>query len=225
MKIFLQSVKKFRVLWIFAILFVVLSVVANYSRESREDIYYPESLDLVVATVEEEEITLREFALYVAHQEAEVQKQAVVYDPDDTNKYWNVHTDGIYINQAARNEAMSMAIHDRLFYQLAMELDIGLTEEEKRLLENDVEDFWYDLTDDEKEKKLGVTKEDIYLAMERIAYAQKAQYICAGIDGVDYEDYEYNAEVFLDFIGDYEYNVNDKVLNRLDFGDITLEHE
>ena len=46
----------------------------------------------------------------------------------------------------------------------------------------------------------------------------------AGIDGVDYSDYDYHEEVFVDFISDYTYNVNDSVLNRLDFGDITLEH-
>lgn len=225
MNVFLQSIKKFRVLWIFVIIFVVLSFVANYSRLNRADIYYPDSLDLVVATVGEEEITLREFALYVAHQEAEVQKQAEVYDPDDTRKYWNVYTDGGYISQAARNEAMSMAIHDEIFYQLSIELGIELSEEEKEILQNDVDDFWYDLTDDGKEEKLGITKDDIYTGMEKIAYAQKAQLICAGMDGVDYSDYDYNEEVFLDFLSDYEYDVKDTVLNRLDFGDITLEHE
>ena len=224
MKTFLQSVKKFRVLWIFAILFTILSLVANYSRTSREDIVYPDSLDMVLATVEEEEITLREFALYVAHQENEVQQQANVYDPDDTRKYWNVHTDGVYISHAARNEAMSMAIHDELFYQIAMELQLVLTEEEKQILQNDVDDFWYDLTDDGKEEKLGIIKEDIYVAMEKIALAQKAQYICAATDSVKYSDYDYHEEVFLDFLSDYEYNVNDHVLNRLDFGDITLDH-
>lgn len=225
MNTFLQSVKKFRVLWIFVIVIVVVTIIGDQTRRSREDIIYPESLDLVVATVEGEEITLREFALYVAHQEAEVQKQAEVYDPDDTRKYWNVHTDGVYISHAARNEAMSMAIHDEIFYQLGVELNLELSEEEKQILQNDVEDFWYDLTDDGKEEKLGITKEDIYAAMEKIAYAQKAQFICAGIDGVDYSDYDYYEEIFLDFLSDYDYNVNDKVLNRLDFGDITLEHE
>ena len=224
MKAFLQSVKKFRGLWIFVIGFALLSVFADYSRRGKEDIVYPESLELVVATVGEEEITLREFALYVAHQEMEVQKQANVYDPQDTRKYWNVHTDGVYISHAARNEAMSMAIHDEVFYQIAIELQLQLSEDEKKILQNDVDDFWYDLTDDEKEKRLGVTKEDIYRAMEKIAYAQKAQFICAGMEGVSYSDYDYYEEVFLDFLSDYEYKVNDRVLNRLDFGDITLEH-
>lgn len=225
MNTFLQSVKKFRVLWIFVIGFVALTFIANETYLSREYIHYPDSLDLVVATVGEEEITLREFALYVAYQEAEVQKLAEVYDPDDTREYWNVHTDGIFISHAARNEAMSMAIHDELFYQMAIELNVELTEEEKQILQNDVDDFWYDLTDEEKEKKLGITKEDIYTAMEKIAYAQKAQFICAGIDGVEYSDYDYYEEVFLEFLSDYEYKVKDTVLNRIDFGDITLEHE
>ena len=225
MNTFLQSVKKFRVLWIFVIIVVVMTFFADYSRRSKEDIEYAKSLDLVVATVEGEDITLREFALYVANQEMEVQKQAEVYDPDDTRKYWNVHTDGVYISHAARNEAMSMAIHDELFYQLSVELGVLLTEEERQILQNDVDDFWYDLTDDEKEKKLGITKEDIYIAMEKIAYAQKAQAICACMDSVSYSDYDYHEEVFLDFLKDYKYQVYDKVLERLDFGDITLVHE
>ena len=224
MKIFLQSMKKFRILWMFVLLFLVMTYVGDQTRKGRVDIVYPESLDMVLATVEEDEITLREFAVYVAHQEAEVQKQANVYDPADTRKYWNVHTDGVYISHAARREAMSMAIHDSLFYQLAMELKLELTEEEKKFLQNDVEDFWYDLTDDGKEDKLGVTKEDISIAMEKIAYAQKAQRVYAGINSVNYSDYDYFEEEFLDFLSDYEYRVNEKVLNRLDFGDITLEH-
>ena len=224
MKLFLQSVKKFRVLWIFVTIFALASILANNSRINREDIVYPESLDMVVATIRGHELTLRDFALYVAHQEIEVQKLAEVYDSEDTRRYWNVHTDGIYISHAARNEAMSMAIHDMLFYQFAEEFNVELTEAERSILQNDVDDFWYDLTDDRKEERLGVTKEDIYIAMEKIAYAQKAQAICAGIDGVKYSDYDYYEEEFLDFLSDYEYEVNDKVLNRLDFGDITLVH-
>lgn len=225
MDIFLQSIKKFRVLWMFALVFAVLTFVANETRQSREDIVYAESLDMELAVVEDESITLRDFAIYVAHQEAEVQEQANVYDPENTREYWNVHTDGVYINQAARNEAMSMAIHDILFYQLSKELNVTLTEDEIAVLNNDVDDFWFDLTDDKKEEKLGITKDDVYTSMEKIALAQKAQLICAGMDGVDYSDYDYYEEVFLDFLEDYEYNVNDRVLNRIDFGDVTLEHE
>ena len=49
--------------------------------------------------------------------------------------------------------------------------------------------------------------------------------VYAGILAVDMTDLDYASEEFLDFLSDYEYKVNDSVLNRLDFGDITLVHE
>lgn len=225
MKIFFDSMKKFRVLWIFVLIFVALMFLANETRLGRERLVYAESLDMVVATVQGEDITLRDFAVYVAHQEDAVQDQAIAYDADNTRKYWNVRTDMGFISQVARNEAMSMAIHDMLFYQLYQELQIELSEEDKVFIQNNTDDFWADLVDEEKEVRLGIEKEDVYNTMYRIACSQKAQMIYAGILAVDYEDLDYVSEVFLDFLSDYKYEVNDKVLNRLDFGDITLIHE
>ncbi len=225
MKTFLQSMKKFRVLWILVLVFAAMIYIGNETRLSREEIVYPESLDKVVATVQGQDITLRDFAVYVAHQEAAVQDQALAYDIDDPRKYWHVRTDMGFVNQVARREAMSMAIHDELFYQLYQELNMKFSEEEQAILNNQVEDFWTDLVDEEKDVRLGITKEDVYHTMYKIACAQKAQMVYAGIQAVDYEDMDYAAEEFLDFLSDYEYEVNDNVLNRLDFGDITLVYE
>ena len=225
MKTFLESMKKYRVLWILVLILAGLIVLANETRLSRAEIVYNESLDKVVATVQGQEITLRDFAVYVAHQESQVQEQALAYDMDDTRKYWNVRTDMGFVSQVARNEAMSMAIHDELFYQLFIELNMELSEEELALIENDADDFWNDLVDEEKDVKLGISKEDVYNTMYKIACAQKAQMVYAGIQAVDYEDLDYAEEAFRDFLSDYEYEVNDNVLNRLDFGDITLVHE
>ena len=224
MKTFFESMKRFRVLWIMVLVFAGMVYIANETRLSREKIVYPESLDVVVATVQGEEFTLRDFAVYVAHQEAQVQEQALAYDMDNTRKYWNVRTDIGFISQVARNEAMSMAIHDELFYQLYQALNIELTEEEVTLIQNDANDFWIDLVDEEKVDKLGITQEDVYETMYEIACAQKAQMIYAGIRAVDYADLDYASEDFLDFLSDYEYEVNDKILNRVAFGDITLVH-
>lgn len=225
MKTFFESMKKFRVLWIFALVFAGLLFLANETRLSREKIVYAQSLDIVLATVQDEEFTLRDFAVYVAHQEDAVQEQALAYDVDDTRKYWNVRTDMGFISQVARNEAMSMAIHDELFYQLYQELNMEFSEDELSIIQNDAEDFWQDLVDEEKDVKLGIEKEDVSNTMYKIACAQKAQMVYAGIQSVDYEDLDYASEEFLDFLSDYAYEVNDNVLNRLDFGDITLVHE
>ncbi len=224
MKIFLESMKKYRVLWIFSIIMLVLALVSVGESGNRQQLVYNESLDEVVATVQGEPITLRDFAIYVAHQEAEVEKQAIVYNPDDTAEYWRLHTDGQFIKVAARNAAMDMAIHDELFYQLSKELTITFSEEEQKLLDNQVMDFWYDLTDYGKEEKLGITKEEVYNAMYKIACAQKSQLIYAKMHGLDYNDYDFSGEDYLELLEEYEYSVNKKILERIDFGDVTLEH-
>ena len=67
MKTFFESMKKFRVLWAVTLAFALMALVANVSRLGREKIVYSDSLDMVLATVEGEEITLRDCAVYVAH--------------------------------------------------------------------------------------------------------------------------------------------------------------
>lgn len=225
MKTFFESMKKYRVLWMFVIVFAVVLVVGNEARLGREYIVYPEALDTVVATVQEKEVTLRDFAVYVAHQEAEVQDQAYAYDMKDTRKYWNVRTDLGFISQVARNEAMSMAIHDELFYQLYQDLNLEFSESELSMIQNNADDFWQDLVDEEKDIRLGIEQKDVYNTMYKIACAEKAQMIYAGMLSVSYSDLDYASEEFLDFLSDYKYKVNDEVLNRLDFGDITLVHK
>lgn len=225
MKIFLESMKKYRVLWIFVLLFAVVMYVGNETRLGREYLVYPDSLDTVLATIQEQEFTLRDFAVYVAHQEAEVQDQAYAYNMNNTKQYWNVRTDLGFISQVARNEAMSMAIHDELFYQLFQELNMELSEAEVAMIQNNADDFWQDLEDEEKDVRLGIEQEDVYRTMYKIACAEKAQTIYAGMLALDYSDLDYASEEFLSFLGNYEYKVNDNVLNRLDFGDITLVHE
>ena len=224
MEVFWNSVKKHRVLWIFTIIMFVMAILALGEGNSRQYLVYKDSLDKVVATVQGEEITLLDFAVYVAHQEAETHKQAIVYNPDNTKEYWGLHTNGQFIRVATRDAAVQMAIHDELFYQLSKEFEITFSEEELQILQNDVDDFWYDLTDEGKEAKLGVTKENVYDSMYKIAVAEKCQYIYASKDGRDYEDYNFSAEEYLEFLRKYEYSVKEDVLERIDFGDVTLTH-
>ena len=224
MEVFWNSVKKYRVLWIFALAMLVMALISLGESGNRQYFVYKDALDEVVATVQGEEITLLEFAVYVAHQEAEVHKQAVIYNPNNTKEYWGLHTNGQFVRVATRDAAVQMAIHDELFYQLSQEFKITFSEEELQILQNDVDDFWYDLTDEGNDEKLGVSKQDVYDALYKIAVAEKCQYICASRDGRDYEDYNFASEDYLEFLRNYEYSVEEKVLNRIHFGYVTLEN-
>jgi hypothetical protein len=210
-----------------AFLLLVLAAMGAYSYwkgNLRSKLVYPESLDMVTATVNGEDLTLREVAFYVAYEEEEVERQAYVYDPDDTNVYWNLHANNTYIRNAARNAAIQMAIHDELFYQMALSEELTLSEEEEALLEEQVEETWEDLTDYGKDVRLGVVREDIAQTLEKIAYAEKMQYIYANVQGLDEEDFYFYSDSYLDFLDKQDYKIAEDVWGRVDFGNVTLTH-
>ena len=224
MEIFLNSVKKYRVLWVFTLIMLVLAIFSLGGGNSRQSLVYKDSLDKVVATVQGEDITLLDFAVYVAYQEAEVHKQAVVYNPQNTKEYWGLHTNGKFVRIAAREAAIQMAIHDRLFFQLSLEFSVTLTEAEKAVVQEQVEDFWYFLTLDGKEEALGITKQNVYDTMYQMAIAEKCQTLCAARDGRKFEDYNFSSEDYLELLKKYPYSIKEEVLERINFGSVTLAH-
>ena len=83
---------------------------------------------------------------------------------------------------------VDMTIHDTLFYQMATAEKITLSEEEEQYPANDQQDFWSDLTEEQR-ARLGVDEETIDASMRKMALAQKYQSILAEMEQVDYEDY------------------------------------
>lgn len=216
---------KKRKLIITAILLVWLIVLLGYSLyngKNAQDLVYKEHLEETVATVNKEKLTFRSMAFYVAYEEQQVEKQAVVYEPSDPAKYWNLHIDGEFIRVTARDTAMSMAIHDTLFYQYAMEEGLTLTKEDMASLESAENDFWSDLTEWGAEKKLGVTREDIHESMLRMTYAQKYQAILAAMSGVEYEAFDFNSEEYEDWLENQDYKIEKKRWKKVDFGTVTI---
>ena len=57
-------------------------------------------------------------AFYVGYEEYQIQQEALVYDLDDPNRYWSMRVEGGFMNAVARKNAMQMALHDELFYQM-----------------------------------------------------------------------------------------------------------
>ena len=126
LKAFRQSRKKYIITLILLVTLVALMIYGKDTGERRMKLVYSQALDEVAVTVNGTDLTLRDVAFYVAFEEEQVEEQACEYNPEDTSEYWNVHVDGIYIRVAARNAAIQMAIHDELFYQMAMEEKIRL---------------------------------------------------------------------------------------------------
>ena len=180
-------------------------------------------LDETAVTVDSKVLLVRDMAFYVAYEERTVEDQAEIYDDEDTNAYWNLHINGEFMKVTARKAAMNMAVHDEIFYEMAQAEGISLSEEETATLEQKQSDFWMDLSDEAKER-LTVSQDEINEVMGRMALAQKYQNIYAGMQGAGYEDYDFEGDAYLKLKEQHQVVINEKVWDRLDFGNITLNH-
>ena len=216
--------KRWIITIILCVLVVALGFFTRWKNRQLDPIDYKASLEKTAAEVNGTFLTLRDMAFYVTYEEAEVAKQAIEYDEDDPKHYWNTRLNGTYVRVAARNAAIQMAIHDELFYQMAMKEGIELTDEEEKSYRMTEQDFWGDMVDAEKDVRLGVTEKDIAETMHKIALAQKYQNQIAAENNSDFDGYGAGAEPYEQILKEHKYKLNEKLWDRVDFGNIILNH-
>ncbi|MFG6346787.1 MAG: hypothetical protein K1W35_24740 [Lachnospiraceae bacterium] len=203
---------------------VLLSVVAKFM-QGDEWLVYSDSLDLTVADVNGQELTLRDLAFYIAYDEMFVEEQAQIYNAEDTARYWNLKTNNVYVRQLSKQSVMKKAVHDEIFYQMAVDEKMELTPEEEVQLSNVQDAFWDNVMDNDKLERLGVTEKDLNDTIRKIGFAQKYQGIYAAIHQLDMEALEIEGEAYEMMLDDYPYRINERVWSRVNYGDITLVHK
>lgn len=213
--------RKWCVTAVLLVLVVLTGMESVRTWQNRQDLVYAESLSKVAVTIEEQELTLFDMAFYVAYQEKEVQKEAVIYNPEKPYKYWNAHTNGKFVRAVAEQAVIDMAVHDEIFYQLAGTERIVLDEREEQYLANEVADFCSDVTT-EQLALLGVTADDMEAAMRKIALANKYQSILSQIENVDYAEYDYTGSAYEELLCQYEVVINENVWEHISVGNITV---
>ncbi len=201
---------------------MILAVYYGLNRNRTID--YLSSNDEVAAVVDGEDLTLGDVALYVLYVEKQVEKDAQLYNPENTRDYWNIHTNGIFIAADAKKSALGMAVHDMIFARAAEEQGIELSAEEKEYLENEKADFWMDLLDIQKERPIA-PDETINASIEKMALAQKYQEWIAEENGRAYHEYDwdsYDYEAILE--ANHTVKKNDKVWKQVRVGEVSVHH-
>ena len=117
---------------------------------------------------------------------------------------------------------MDMMIHDVIFYEMAVEDNVTLTQEEITYMENQKSDFWSDL-EEEGWIRLGVSEDEITQTFEMMALAQKEQQLFADKMGVDFREYNINGDSYQELLSEHTYEINEKLWERINFGNITLD--
>ena len=216
--------ERLKTMLLMMVLVGAVGMAAHSHAVQRTNLVYAESLDEVALTVDDEEIDLRELAVYVAYQEKKVQQEALVYNPEKPEKYWNAYTNQYFVRSVAEKAVKDMAVHDEIFYRMAVAEGLVLDEAEELYLQNEIMDFFMDLSE-EQFARLGVTEDDIEAAMRKIALANKHQSILAQIEGVEYELYDYTGEAYASMLSAHEVKEQDAVWSRISVGSITVNYK
>jgi len=191
---------------------------------NRAKLNYQEHLEDTAVTVDSEEITFQDLAFYILYEEGKIEEQARIYNPDYTKDYWNLHTNDTFIQLEAKEVVLGMAVHDHLFYQMAVAEGMDtLTDEEEQELEYRITDFWEDLLDIQWEK-LPCSEETINEQIRLAAIAEKYQNYLAEELGPSQAAYKYDGYYYQQIMEQHQVKTNDKLWDRLVLGDITLSH-
>lgn len=215
--------QKLRFTAVLVVLVIVLGTASYREQGKRQKLSFPESLDLVVVTVDGELVTLREMAFYIAYEEGSMEDAAIIYNPDNTDEYWRLYTNHTFLREQAKQTVVDMTIHDTLFSQMAAKEGVVLSEAEEQYLANEQQDFWSDLTEEQRER-LSVSEETLDETMRKMALAQKYQSILAEMEQVDYEDYSIGGMEYEKLLAQHTCELDETTWDRVPFGSITVDH-
>ncbi len=208
--------------------FLLIAVLAAFIflrlGDRKQYLDFAESLDRNAVAVDGENLTLQDLAFYIAFEEMQVEKDAYVYNPENTKEYWDLYSNGVFIRNAAKKAAMDMAVHDKIFYDMACGQGLELDEEEEKRLHNAQYDFWHDL-EEEQRAWLGVSQEALNESLRKLALAEKYQSIYAQMHDGSMEDYSFEGEAYKKLLERHEVTVLEDVWDGVHFGHITVHHK
>lgn len=202
---------------------LLLGLCSLIHYEHSRPLEYAGHLEDTLLTVDGQELTFADCAFYVAQEELTVEEQAAVYNYNDPQSYWNLHMNGEFVKVAAKRAALELAVHDAIFYRQAVEEGLTLTRQEEEALAARQEDFWMDLTEEQRDR-LGVSREQLDESLRRAALAEKYQNRIAAENNSDYEGYSVGALPYETLLAEHEYEVNDRLWDKVPFGEVILEH-
>ncbi len=217
----MKKIGKFLLIGALCAFFLVLGY---FIWQDKKDVAFKDVLEENIFTLNGEETTFQELGFYVLYEEGEIEKQAMIYNPESTKDYWNLHIDGVFIQTRAKEVILQMAIHDALMYQLAEKNGVKLTAKQENALRNTSSDFYMDLLDEQKEH-MPVDEEYVTEALRRIAIGEAYQEQLVKKDGCSEAGYEWEGANYEKLLKKQELTINEKLWDKILVGDISLRHD
>lgn len=220
------------ILGVVLVIFVVLGLDAWMKHKNK--FVYEEHLEDVVITVNDRQMTLREFGYYIYDVETKIDKQARIYNPEDPLDYWNTYfnsgLEGGYVSEMALDAALGSCVCDMIYEDMARWNGYELTEEEREEAAKQAEVLYAKMSKTQKQTT-GLTQELVAGVLERKALVVK--FASEYFEDVDFTEYSGYREELVSYAGDYykekilpdhRVEYNNEIVKELSMGRITTGH-
>lgn len=211
--------------FLFAVMLILSGCSVKTMIHGKEKFIVNEHLEDVVLNINDNSYTMQEIAYYIANGEAGVEAQALVYNPDNPQEYWNKHTNGIFIKVQARQNTMDNYIRDEVLALAAKEQGIALSEEEISNCQKTAEQLYAQLSSYQKEQA-GITKESLQNNIEHAYLGQlyiQSRLQNDGSSKYTEQDWQVNGVCYKGLLSEYKVKVVDSVWDNVEFGEVTIE--
>ena len=168
---------------------------------------FAKSLDEVILTVDHKELKLSELAFYVAYQEQTIEAEALIYNPDNTNEYWNLYANGTFLRDEGKQAVIEMAVHDEIFYQMAVAEGIVLTPRRRKHILP-----MTGMTSGAIWRRTGVRRlvfprRNCGRVSEKLRLRRSTRFFLAQMQQKDFEEYSFTGEAYARLLEEHTYTV------------------
>lgn len=208
----------------------ILAILIVFNKN--KDFVYNKHLDEAVISIDDENITLKDFSYYIYIVEKQINDMAIKYNPDDPNDFWNTHfknsLDSVFTRDYAKQLAKDLCEYDYIMEKETAIHNIYVTESEKESIKADAKDTYDDFSQKAKDNTR-LSEEDIYNILCRRKLVEK--YAVRAAQQVKSDGFEGDSASLLDYDGEYykemiksKYNVteNNKLLDKITMGRVTV---
>jgi hypothetical protein len=208
----------------------ILAILIVFNKS--KDFVYNKHLDEAVISIDDENITLKDFSYYIYIVEKQINDMAIKYNPDDPNDFWNTHfknsLDSVFTRDYAKQLAKDLCEYDYIMEKETAIHNIYVTESEKESIKADAKDTYDDFSQKAKDNTR-LSEEDIYNILCRRKLVEK--YAVRAAQQVKSDGFEGDSASLLDYDGEYykemiksKYNVteNNKLLDKITMGRVTV---
>lgn len=152
----------------------ILAILIVFNKS--KDFVYNKHLDEAVISIDDENITLKDFSYYIYIVEKQINDMAIKYNPDDPNDFWNTHfknsLDSVFTRDYAKQLAKDLCEYDYIMEKETAIHNIYVTESEKESIKADAKDTYDDFSQKAKDNTR-LSEEDIYNILCRRKLVEK----------------------------------------------------